>query len=94
MKKTRILSVNLKSLVAKKAAVVDDLLTDDSRGKVQWGQSFNNADFELKGESPIYNKFAPSGLQSSGCNATKRKPIGCASVAMGQLMWYWKFPEE
>ena len=94
MKKTRILSVNLKSLVAKKAAVVDDLLTDDSRGKVQWGQSFNNTDFELKGESPIYNKFAPSGLQSSGCNATKRKPIGCASVAMGQLMWYWQFPPQ
>lgn len=84
----------LKSLVAKKAAVVDDLLTDDSRGKVQWGQSFNNTDFELKGESPIYNKFAPSGLQSSGCNATKRKPIGCASVAMGQLMWYWQFPPQ
>ncbi|MBO8432693.1 MAG: C10 family peptidase [Bacteroidetes bacterium] len=83
----------LKSLVAKKAAdaVVDDLLTDDSRkGEVIWGQSKNNSG----GTSPKYNKFAPSGWESSGCNETKRKPIGCASVAMGQLMWYWKFPPQ
>ena len=100
MKKTRILSVNLKSLVAKKAAVVDDLLTDDSRGgKVQWGQGAIN----LQKTSPKYNKFAPGrndfvmgcfGSRDECDTITNRKPIGCASVAMGQLMWYWKFPPQ
>ena len=85
-------SAYMRDLIAKKAGtpVVDDLLRNSSGDEVKWGQSTNNS----KGSVPKYNKFAPSGSRLLGCDATERKWIGCASVAMGQLMWYWQFPPQ
>lgn len=48
-----------------------------------WKQSGNN---ETSSSSNSYNKFCPiiEGIIKSSA--------GCVAVAMGQLMWYWKWP--
>ncbi|MGC9332461.1 MAG: thiol protease/hemagglutinin PrtT [Bacteroidales bacterium] len=63
-----------------------NLLNIPDRGEVRWNQSENN-DREC---NPNYNKYCPEG-SGSGCNCG-RKPVGCGAVAMGQIMWYWKWP--
>lgn len=65
--------------------VGDSLLYDQDKGYVAWGQSKNNDD----DCNPSYNMFAPS---NNGCDCGKT-PIGCAAVAMGQVMWYWQYPK-
>jgi hypothetical protein len=71
-------------------------LFNTSRGYVKWGQEWNNNG----GCSPCYNEFTPgksdnnlgcTGLTTDNCYCDN-KPVGCAAVAMGQIMWYWQFP--
>ncbi len=64
----------------------DQLLNVSGRGHVRWNQSFNWSG----GCSPRYNDFFPSG--GSGCTCDE-VPAGCGPVAMGQIMWYWEWPE-
>ena len=67
------------------------LLNDPIRGEVAWGQTKNNNG----GCTPSYNKYAPDEGGIIGwfgdCDCSKA-PIGCAAVAMGQIMWYWQWP--
>ncbi len=62
------------------------LLNVPGRGHVRWRQSLNHDN----GCEPSYNKFCPSG---SGYYCGKR-PAGCGAVAMGQIMWYWQWPDS
>ncbi|MFV0267306.1 MAG: Spi family protease inhibitor [Draconibacterium sp.] len=59
------------------------LLDVPNRGHVQWRQSSNNSG----GCSPSYNSYCISASCDCG-----HKPTGCGAVAMGQIMWYWKWP--
>lgn len=80
-------------LTSSKASYVAPLLVDERGRAIEWGQLA----YAYGESSPKYNKFAPSGCSSDilyGDNKTKHKPIGCSSVAMGQLMRYWKFPPQ
>ena len=54
--------------------------------RIAWGQSSNNNG----GCNPSYNAFFP---EATGDKCTCGKHFaGCGSVAMGQIMWYWKWP--
>ncbi len=64
------------------------LLDVPGRGHVQWSQDMNNDG----GCTPSYNVFCPTG-SGSGCDCS-RKPAGCGAVAMGQIMWYWQWPQS
>jgi|GEM_PF-1770208 hypothetical protein len=62
-------------------------LLNTTRGHVKWFQEENNDG----GCSPTYNKFSLSGdIDDTDCD--DKKPVGCAAVAMGQIMWYWQYP--
>lgn len=69
----------------------DCLLEDEIRGENFWKQSKNNGtdNNELIGTcdvNKVYNKYCPT----FGSNT---KPMtGCGAVAMGQIMWYWQWP--
>lgn len=80
-------------LTQSKANNVAALLVDENGYRFQWGQ----LGYSYKKDSPKYNKFAPKGCTSNilyGDNQTNHMPVGCASVAMGQIMKYWKFPPQ
>ncbi|MPM42310.1 hypothetical protein SDC9_88975 [bioreactor metagenome] len=64
------------------------LLDVSGRGHVQWSQDKNNDG----GCSPSYNAYCPTGSGSS-CDCD-RKPAGCGAVVMGQIMWYWQWPQS
>lgn len=72
-------------------------LLDTPRGRIAWGQAENNSG----GCSPSYNSKAPGKDENSivcfgsadDCDCG-RKPVGCAAVAMAQIMWYWQFPQS
>lgn len=62
----------------------NQLLNVPGRGHVRWNQSFN-----WSGTcTPCYNAFFPTGE----C-ICPNVPAGCGPVAMGQIMWYWRWPE-
>ncbi len=69
------------------------LLTDPARGgEVAWGQDLNNN----WGCSPSYNSEITGkwfGELFGGCDCGN-PPVGCGAVALGQLMWYWKWPQS
>lgn len=68
---------------------VDNLLNDPARGgMVNWEQD----GYSFYGAERAYNKFMPKGSGSSCLFG--RKPAGCGTVAMAQIMWYWKFPPQ
>lgn len=92
-------SKNLNTRVQAKGYTMN-LLADDSRGgDPMWNQSYNE-----NITAPAYNKFMPKAgeLPSILCVPApwkcdihgKRKPVGCAPVAMGQLFRYWQFPPQ
>jgi len=70
----------------------------------QWGQwvsndydCYRNSNKECisykQGDSEAYNFFVTSTQNS--CNSvppSNKCPLGCAAVAMGQVMYYWKYP--
>lgn len=61
----------------------------EDSGMVRWGQDFANNGNCM----PIsYNYFCHSS-SGSRCDCDKR-PVGCAAVAMGQIMWHWKWPKQ
>ncbi len=67
---------------------VDNLLNDPARGgMVGWRQKGDS----LSGAHRAYNKYMPPGGKK--CHFGK-KPAGCGTVAMAQIMWYWKFPPQ
>ena len=67
---------------------VDNLLNDPARGgMVGWRQKGDS----LSGAQRAYNKYMPPGGKK--CHFGK-KPAGCGTVAMAQIMWYWKFPPQ
>lgn len=63
------------------------ILLDTDRGHVKWSQEENNDG----GCSPTYNKYCPGG-DGDGTDCDDKKPTGCAAVAMGQIMWFWRYP--
>ncbi|MDE6106943.1 MAG: thiol protease/hemagglutinin PrtT [Bacteroidales bacterium] len=68
---------------------VNNLLDDPARGGVvNWLQD----GYSSSGAERAYNKFMPEG-SSSSC-FFGRKLAGCGTVAMAQIMWYWKFPPQ
>lgn len=76
-------------LTQSKAEAVPNLLVDANGNSVAWGQD------EGWGEHPpLYNKFTSKKCTPNDNNPTEHKLLGCAAVAMGQLMWYWKFPPQ
>ena len=51
----------------------------------KWGQYRSNDGLD----NTAYNEFAPD----SGCTyGSSHCPAGCVAVAMGQIMYYWKYP--
>ena len=79
------------SLTQSKTRNVPNLLVDNNGNEVMWGQAWNFNG----GANPKYNKFTQNGCKiSEDNNNTGHKYLGCAAVAMGQLMWYWKFPPQ
>ncbi|MDE5704306.1 MAG: C10 family peptidase, partial [Bacteroidales bacterium] len=67
---------------------VDNLLNDPARdGEVGWMQN----GFLGIGADRAYNKFLPTGGKSC---FYEKKLAGCGTVAMAQIMWYWKFPPQ
>lgn len=50
-----------------------------------WGQSENN-DGDC---NPSYNYYCPSGFSGDPCDRTA---VGCAAVALGQVMYRWNWP--
>ena len=65
------------------------LLTDSERGgDVRWGQSTNNSGTC----SPSYNQYIGE-TSNSNCNCGHYF-AGCGSVAMGQIMWAFKWPKK
>ena len=67
-------------------------LLNTSRGEVVWGQDLNNSG----GCNPSYNsevkkKWYQGWFSSCDCGAP---PVGCGAVAMGQVMWYWQWPQN
>lgn len=68
---------------------VDNLLNDPARGgEVGWRQE----GYSSAGAERAYNKYMPSS-DGKKCHFGK-KPAGCGTVAMAQIMWYWKFPPQ
>ncbi len=65
-----------------------NLLNVAGRGQVQWRQATNN----YGGCTPAYNAYCPTGSKE-GCKCG-RKTVGCGAVAMGQIMWYWQWPQS
>lgn len=71
-------------------------LLKTSRGLVLWNQESNNSG----GCSPSYNANCPLPGTIGDCIpggkfcVCDRKPVGCAAVAMGQIMWYWEYPRS
>lgn len=68
------------------------LLNDPARGEVAWGQDINNDG----GCNPSYNseikkKWNHGWFTSCDCGSP---PVGCGAVAIGQLLWYWKWPQS
>lgn len=73
------------------------LLLSTPRGYVNWGQDQNN-DGNC---TPSYNKFAPdkdnNNILCTGSSSKRNcehKFLGCAAVAMAQILWYWQFPQS
>lgn len=64
--------------------IVSPLLYKDGEEN-EWKQSGLNGGGATADK--CYNKFCP--LTTEG----KRSIVGCVAVAMGQLMWYWQWPE-
>lgn len=67
------------------------LLDKTGRGNNMWGQYGNNNFLYGYGSdcNPTYNADCPD---NSLCDCG-HKPVGCGAVAIGQLMWYWKWPK-
>ena len=64
----------------------NDSVVIESMQQVRWNQSFNN-----NGTcSPSYNQYCPTFFDSS-CGRTY---VGCTAVAMGQIMWCYKWPNS
>lgn len=92
-------SKNLSARVQAKDYTMNLLANNSRGGDPMWNQSFNK-----NGTAPTYNKFMPKAgeLPSILCvpapgkcdDHGKRKPVGCAPVAMGQLFRYWRFPPQ
>ncbi|MDR1973422.1 MAG: C10 family peptidase [Bacteroidales bacterium] len=89
---------DIKKSNSKSSSDEGGLFNDPIRGIVHWGQGANSSSTC----SPRFNEYMPhyentnalcGVYQPSKCNC-ERKPTGCASVAMAQIMWYWKFPPQ
>ena len=61
------------------------ILSDVSGSELAWGQSYNNDG----GCVPSYNQDC----LDMNCTDCDKVPVGCAAVAMGQIMWYWQWPK-
>ena len=72
------------------------LLNVPSRGHIAWGQSRNNS--PSPNCTPAYNDKCPKETWYMGwlddCDCDDRAPAGCGAVAMGQIMWYWRWPKS
>lgn len=62
------------------------LLNTPVRGEVDWNQDYNN-DSHC---NPSYNQSCGSS-SSSSCWCGHYE-VGCGAVAMGEIMWYWQWP--
>ncbi|MBR1515416.1 MAG: C10 family peptidase [Paludibacteraceae bacterium] len=54
---------------------------------VHWKQTGNNSMTPYCDKS--YNKFCPNVNAPNQCN---KAAVGCVAVAIGQIMWYWRWP--
>ena len=85
---------NLLSNSSKKSVTTytlnNQLLDITGRGHVQWNQDRNY--YGSCEPYAYYNKFIPD-LPGIGCICDKPE-VGCGPVAMGQIMWYWEWPDE
>lgn len=67
---------------------VDDLLKDEYGRRIVWDQE-GSCDADR-----AYNKYMPRGYDIIGTCHYGKKPAGCGTVAMAQIMRYWKFPPQ
>ena len=61
------------------------LLDITGRGQLCWKQGKNNDG----GCIPSYNQDCPSTIFD--CYKCYHKPVGCAAVALGEILWYWRW---
>lgn len=73
------------------------LLDWTGRGRNMWGQQFNNNNIINYYDdycNPTYNADCPEDSWYNTQCECGHKPVGCGAVAIGQLMWYWKWPKD
>jgi hypothetical protein len=59
--------------------------------KTAWGQSWSNDEYiEIK--CTAYNHYINKTENKCDACEAEKCPVGCTAVAMGQIMYYWKFP--
>jgi len=73
----------------------DCLLNDPIRGENFWRQdknneADNNEDCDIYDTNKVYNKYCPIFTQSD--SQPKKPKTGCGAIVMGQIMWYWQWP--
>lgn len=56
----------------------------------KWNQTSNNSG--TKDLNKSYNKFCPAFYKLPEANGSTY--AGCTAVAMGQILWYWKYPSS
>jgi len=72
--------------------IVRPLLHRDGKEN-HWKQGANN-DTAHANVDKVYNKFCPIiELSVEGEIMNSRTLVGCVAVAMGQVMWYWQWPQ-
>ncbi len=73
----------------------DCLLNDPIRGENLWRQdknneADNNENCNIYDTNKVYNKYCPIFTQSD--SQPKKAKTGCGAIVMGQIMWYWQWP--
>lgn len=68
------------------------ILNSTSKGELMWGQSYNFSGSCYHDKS--YNKYGHVELLGDCGICDPRAPMGCVTVALAQIMWYWQWPES
>ena len=54
-----------------------------------WKQEYNNSSNACFDSTRVYNKFCPT-FYTASCG---HNIVGCSAVALGQILWYWEWPD-
>lgn len=89
----------LQKLKGAKSESVENLLCDQWGNELLWRQGYPYDKFTPPGDESSFGCF---GITGDNCDDNgndtiddgENKPLGCGAVAMGQILWYWKFPPQ